>query len=50
MCNELLNTNFPVILEVSIINVLNLFYESFNVLDQDVISCDQDPLLVFQVL
>jgi hypothetical protein len=50
VCNELLNTNFPVILEVSVINVLNLLYESFDVLDKDVVSCDQDPLLVFQIL
>jgi len=47
MSNELFNLDFPTRPQLRVTNVLDLPHESVDVLNQDVVSGNQDTLLVF---
>lgn len=48
--DELFNLNFPSLLQISIVDVLNFPHQTINVLYKDVISGNQNSFLVFVFL
>jgi hypothetical protein len=46
MGDELFDLSFPARFKPVVVHVLNFVHESLNVLNQDVIACDQDSLLL----
>ena len=43
---ELLNLNFPIWLQIVVVDRFDFSHQSFNILDQDVVACDENTLLL----
>ena len=43
---EFLNLNFPIWLQIVVVDRFDFSHQSFNILDQDIVTCDENTLLL----